>query len=30
MSGPIIDPNVAINAYNNTQNIGKTAAGGGT
>lgn len=30
MSGPIIDPNVAINAYNNTQNIGKTAAGGST
>ena len=30
MSGPIIDPNIAINAYNNTQNIGNNTLAGGS
>ncbi len=29
MSGPIIDPNIAINAYNNTQKIGSNVQSAG-
>lgn len=28
MSGPIVDPNIAINAYNNTRNIGNNVQSG--